>query len=152
MGLVSWVGLFCFVFACFGCYSSGGMLPDRYLPGCINYLCRSRVQEKFEPALRTVVKQFPEYLCTFPASRRSIFPYHGLMNSLTSQTQSLSSHPVLAAHPSLPNKHQSTPHTNSVWRPILPNSLPCSPPNPTTPGRGGSAFALPSVHTRHVMS
>jgi hypothetical protein len=65
---------------------------------------------------------------------------HGRINVRTSHTQRRSSQPQLAAQPSLPNKHQSTPVTNSVCLPMLPSSLagpPCSPP---------------SVHTRHVMS
>lgn len=86
-----------------------------------------------ENSLPNAVKSFPKDSYTPPASQPNICPHHGPMKSLTSQTQSRSSHPVLATHPSLPNRHQSTPHTNSVCRPILPNSLPCSPPKPSDP-------------------
>ena len=82
-----------------------------------------------------------------------IMPHYGPMIALTSHTRTLSSHPQLAHHPSAPKRHQSTPVTNSVCRPILPISLPL-------PNTIGSAIissfecpiALPSVHTRHVIS
>jgi hypothetical protein len=62
---------------------------------------------------------------------------HVLIIFFTSHMHTLSSQPQLAAHPSAPNMHQSTPVTNSVCRPILPISLgPCP----------------PSVQTRHVIS
>jgi len=64
---------------------------------------------------------------------------HGRITVRTSHTQRRSSQPQLAAHPSLPNKHQSTPVANSVCLPILPSSLAC-------------ACSPPSDHTRHVMS
>ena len=82
-----------------------------------------------------------------------IMRHYGPMIALTSHTRTLSSHPQLAHHPSAPKRHQSTPVTNSVCRPILPISLP--PPN-TMGSAIISSFecpiALPSVHTRHVIS
>lgn len=62
------------------------------------------------------------------------------MNPRTSHTQTHSSQPQEAAHPSLPNRHQSTPVTNSVWASIFPNCL------------GPFCGSPPSVHTRQVMS
>lgn len=79
-------------------------------------------------------------------------PNYDPIIALTSQTSTRSSHPQLAHHPSAPNKHQSTPMTNSVCLPIRPNSL----PPPSAIGSGTPSFAtpnaLPSVHTRHVIS
>lgn len=85
----------------------------------------------------------------------------------TSHTSTLSSQPQLAHHPSVPNRHQSTPMANSVCRPIRPSSLPPPTPIPPWPPPStpppwmisalpspvpGAAPLLPSVHSRHVMS
>ena len=118
----------------FACYSSGSLSSAWRLSSCIKCLPRSHAQEHFPIITRQSHDDFSDDICTSPVSGSSACPYRGPMKSLTSQTQSLSSHPVLATHPSLPNKHQSIPHTNSVCRPILPSSLPCSPANPSDPG------------------
>lgn len=138
-GLVSWC-CFCrlclvlttceFIFARFDYYCSCSMFSAKQSPSCIKYSSRSVPKRYSQNSLRKPVRGFPEDSYTPPPSQLSIYLP---MNSLTSQTQSRSSHPVLATHPSLPNRHQSTPHTNSVCRPILPNSLPCSPPKPSDP-------------------
>jgi hypothetical protein len=74
------------------------------------------------------------------------FQVQRLMNSLTSQTSTLSSHAQVVHQPSAPNMHQSTPIANSVWASILPISLPKPAPLPPL------SSVDPSVHTRQLMS
>ena len=113
--------------------------------------------------------QYPTIL-TLPKSQSSrlLGDSYCPMKAPTSHTNNLSSQPQLAHHPSAPNKHQSTPITNSVCAPIRPISLPppyakgspCpKPPGLPIPVDGGVPSALPldpnadpSVQTRHVMS
>jgi hypothetical protein len=71
--------------------------------------------------------------------------HHGLMTALASQTSSLLSQLTLAHHPSDPNKHQSTPVTNSVCRFSLPISR-------GVPAIVPDMLPVPSVHTLHVIS
>jgi hypothetical protein len=71
--------------------------------------------------------------------------HHGLMTALASQTSSLLSQLTLAHHPSDPNKHQSTPVTNSVCLFSLPISRGVPPMVP-------DMLPVPSVHTLHVIS
>lgn len=75
-----------------------------------------------------------------------------LLNKLcASHRSTLSSQPTLAAQPPAPNRHQSTPVANSVWRFISPNSTPERTGEVTGPAVG-AGMLLPSDHTRTVMS
>lgn len=103
----------------------------------------------------------------FKDADSKVLVFYCPIKALTSQINSLSSQPQLAHHPSAPNKHQSTPITNSVCAPIRPISLPPPNANGSPPPKSlfipipidgvPSAFppapsADPSVQTRQVIS
>ena len=152
-------------------YTSMDMLAEgnRVLPLCFHCLSYT-VYTILRP--RSLKRRTPWYLSSCQAARpplsqtsnaplfhskphqcSSLFPYrmhsywsrYRPMTALASQTNTLLSQLTLAHHPSDPNKHQSTPVTNSVCLFNRPISRP-APPN--VPG----VLLVPSVHTLHVIS
>lgn len=73
---------------------------------------------------------------------------HGrFINMLASHRRTRSSHPTEATQPPAPNKHQSTPVTNSVCLFMMPISAPR-----LGPWAGSRGAPEPSFHSRTVMS